>query len=74
MHYLHYVELITRVPKAKMTTTTCDTTNLEEKDVQMVPTYLPTNLPTYLFTYLPTHPPTSYNVPTYVSHNLVVMC
>jgi len=29
MHYLQYIELITRVPKAKMTTTTCDTTNVE---------------------------------------------
>lgn len=36
MHYLHYIELITRVPKTKITTSTCDTINVEEKYVQMV--------------------------------------
>ncbi len=34
-------------------------------------TYLPTYLPTY---YLPTHPPISYNLPTFIPHNLVMMC
>ncbi len=33
-----------------------------------------TYLPIYLFSYPPIHPPTSYNIPTYVFHNLVMMC
>jgi hypothetical protein len=45
-----------------------------------LPTYPPltcihsTYLSIYLFIYSPTHPPTSYNLPIYIFHNLVVMC
>ncbi len=40
---------------------------------------LPTHPPTYLFThqlstYLPIHPPISYNLPTFIPHNLVMKC
>jgi hypothetical protein len=38
--------------------------------------HLPTNPPSYLLdvllTYVPTHPPTSYNLPTYILHSLVL--
>jgi hypothetical protein len=67
----HLHGCITYVPSHKPTT------------IHVLCIYIPTHIPTYilpthplayLFTYSSTHPPISYNLPTFILHNLVVTC